>query len=77
MIYLEFEEAIAYYVLGCLVIFFSAWLFSKYKTKKSKYTREFRLVKCDICMFVYSSMFIEKMTTCPRCGSYNEKEEIT
>jgi rubrerythrin len=73
MINITFEQAAAYYVLFFVTLFVGVEIFSKAKKDVSEY-KEIKLWQCSICTFVYSSIFEEKMTVCPRCGSYNKKE---
>lgn len=73
MIYITFEQAAAYYVLFFVTVFVGAGIFSKLRENSSEH-KEIKLWQCSICTFVYSSIFEEKMTVCPRCGSYNKKE---
>lgn len=75
MISLEFEQAVGYYVLFFIVLFVGGWTFSLFRDKKSNYTKEFKLWQCSICTFVYSTVFAQDITTCPRCGSYNKKSD--
>jgi len=73
MISITFEQAAAYYVLFFVTLFLGAAVFSRTKKDTFEY-KEIKLWQCSICTFVYSSVFEEKMTVCPRCGSYNKKE---
>jgi hypothetical protein len=75
MIKLSFDQAVAFYVLFFVVVFIGGWAFTFFKQSQRWYPKEFKLWQCIICGFVYSSVFDLNMTVCPRCGSYNKKEE--
>ncbi|MFH1459295.1 MAG: hypothetical protein ABIG64_02820 [Candidatus Omnitrophota bacterium] len=76
MINLEIAQAIAFYLLFFIVFFLGGYSFFYLKRTQDKlHCKEYKLWKCSICTFVYSSVFASKMTVCPRCGSYNKKEE--
>jgi len=73
MIELEFEQAVAIYVLFFLVTFLGGWTFSLYNQRKLNYMKELKIWQCSICTYLYSTVFEQNLTICPRCGSYNEK----
>ncbi|RKY36250.1 MAG: hypothetical protein DRP78_04140 [Candidatus Omnitrophota bacterium] len=76
MIKLKFVNAVAWYILLFIMFFFALYIFPLFKKKKdSSYKQEFKLCQCPICTFIYSSVFKQQLTVCPRCGSYNQKED--
>ncbi|MFH2138956.1 MAG: hypothetical protein ABII88_10695 [Candidatus Omnitrophota bacterium] len=76
MINLELSQVVAVYVLLFIMGFLGAWTFSFLKNKVSRDIIQYKLCQCAICTFVYSTVMDMEMTICPRCGSYNKKEEV-
>ena len=74
MIYLSIDQAAALYVLLFVIIFVGGYAFSLFRKYRVWNLKEYKLWHCTICAFVYSSIFDQDMTVCPRCGSYNKKE---
>jgi len=74
MINLSFAQAIAVYVLFFIVIFIGGLSFAFLCKNKQWYPKEFKLWQCSICNFVYSCVFDDNITVCPRCGSFNKQE---
>ncbi len=75
MIELEFETAIFLYLLitvfGCI----GMWLvFSRTKIPPH-HTMELESIwQCAICTYIYVDSKHKKLSICPRCGSYNDRE---
>jgi rubredoxin len=74
MINLSFAQAVAAYVLLFIIIFIGGLAFAFFQKYKQWYPKEFRLWQCTICGFVYSWLFDDNITVCPRCGSFNKKD---
>ncbi|MFH1062725.1 MAG: hypothetical protein V1747_07585 [Candidatus Omnitrophota bacterium] len=74
MINLSFDQAVAFYVLFFIIIFIGSCAFAFARKYKQWYPKEFTLWQCLICGFVYSRVFDDKITVCPRCGSFNKKD---
>ncbi len=76
MIRLEFEIAIFIYLLISIFGFLSFWLvFSKIKVPTKRSAQLESIWQCSICTYVYIDSKHKRLSVCPRCGSYNEKEE--
>ncbi len=74
MINLSFDIAVAFYVLFFIIIFIGSCAFAFFRKYKQWHPKEFTLWHCSICGFVYSCVFDNNITVCPRCGSYNKKD---
>jgi len=75
MIKIEFSLAVALYLVltTCLVLFIG--IFKNRKDPKQFFSEKNFLWQCSICTYVYVNSRHTNMSQCPRCGSYNEKEE--
>lgn len=74
MINLDFSLAIALYTVFVLVAVLSVWMFNK-KEKKKDQTLDPRFIWfCSVCTYTYINTKQDKISTCPRCGSYNRKD---
>ncbi|MGE5197020.1 MAG: hypothetical protein ACM3IL_00740 [Deltaproteobacteria bacterium] len=73
MINLDFSAAVAVYVLLFLAIVFLIWMFTK-KQKDKDLSLDPRFIWfCSVCTYTYVNTKEEKISICPRCGSYNKK----
>jgi len=74
MISIDFSTAISLY----LFIFISAvlliWLLTKMQKDKNLSLDPKFIWFCSICTYTYINTKEEAISTCPRCGSYNKKE---
>jgi len=75
MIKLEFEVAIFLYLLFSIFGFLAIWLlFSKIKVS-AKHSAQLESVwQCSICTYIYVDSKHKKLSVCPRCKSFNERE---
>ena len=75
MIKLQFEIAIFLYLLISIFGFLTAWLiFSKMKVPMKGRAQFESIWQCSICTYIYVDSKNKKLSTCPRCASYNERE---
>ena len=75
MIKLEFETAIFLYLLFSIFGFLAIWLvFSKIKTPTEHSTQLESIWQCFICTYIYVDSKHKKLSVCPRCKSFNERE---
>ncbi|MBL7130179.1 MAG: hypothetical protein ISS45_02035 [Candidatus Omnitrophica bacterium] len=75
MIKLEFEMAIFLYLLISVFGFLAVWLaFSKIKVSPKSDTGFESIWQCSICTYIYVDSKHKKLSICPRCNSYNERE---
>jgi hypothetical protein len=75
MIELEFETAIFLYLLISIFGILFIWLlFSKIKVKRLKASESDSIWQCAICTYNYVDSKHKKLSVCPRCGSYNDRE---
>ncbi len=73
MINIDFSLAISLYILLILGILLVFWIFSR-KQRYRELSLDPRFIWfCSICTYTYINTRDEKITTCPRCGSYNKK----
>lgn len=75
MIKIEFSLAIALYLIltTCVVLLF---LILKNRREPKQFSSEKRFLwQCSICTYVYVDTRHNTISQCPRCGSYNKKEE--
>ena len=76
MIKMEFSLAVAVYLILTVCLSLILWMyFEKKKTLKSIYSEKRFFWQCDICTYVYVDSMHNILSQCPRCGSYNKKEE--
>ncbi len=75
MLKIEFSTAIALYLIltTCLVLL--VLVFENKKEPKQFSSEKNFLWQCSICTYVYIDSRHVNISQCPRCGSYNKKEE--
>ena len=75
MIKIEFSLAVALYLVltTCLVLLII--IFKNRKDPKQFFSEKNFLWQCSICTYVYVDSRHTSISQCPRCGSYNKKEE--
>jgi hypothetical protein len=75
MIKIEFSLAVALYLIltTCLVLLI--FVFKNKKDPKQFSSEKNFLWQCSICTYVYVDSRHVNISQCPRCGSYNKKEE--
>jgi len=75
MIRLEFEIAIFLYLLLYIFGFLTIWLvFSKIKISPPAERQLESIWQCSICTYIYVDSKQKKLSICPRCGSYSQRE---
>ncbi len=73
MISLDFSLAIALYTLLFLSITLLFWLFAR-KQKDKDLSLDPRFIWfCSVCTYTFVNTKEDKISICPRCGSYNKK----
>jgi len=73
MINIDFSLAVSLYMLFFLIAFLAVWLISK-KQKDKDLSLESRFIWfCSICTYTYINTREDTISVCPRCGSYNKK----
>jgi len=76
MIKIEFSLAIGLYLILTVCIIFVVWLiFEKKKVFKPFSSQKRFFWQCSICTYVYVDTKHSIISLCPRCGSYNKKDE--
>lgn len=76
MIKIEFSTAVALYLFLTVFIVFVIWLFfENRKIAKPLYSDNRFFWQCNICTYVYVDTMHNTISQCPRCGSYNNKED--
>ena len=77
MIKIEFSLAIALYLILTVCSILILWMYLERKRVLESFSSEKRFFwQCDICTYVYVDSKNNIISQCPRCGSYNKKEEI-
>ncbi|MCX5693199.1 MAG: hypothetical protein NTX47_05920 [Candidatus Omnitrophica bacterium] len=75
MIKIEFSLAVALYLILTTCLIFLILIFKNRKEPKQFSSEKNFLWQCSICTYVYVDSRHTNMSQCPRCGSYNKKEE--
>lgn len=73
MINLDFSIGVSFYVLLSLSAIFMAWLFAKKQKDKDLSLDQRFIWFCSVCTYTYVNTKEDKISVCPRCGSYNKK----
>ncbi len=74
MIKIDFSIFICYYLSITIVIFIFFFLSGKKTITMSKSINKDQIWQCSICMYVYFESKASKISTCPFCGSFNQKQ---
>jgi len=75
MISLDFSLAIALYTFIFLVAVLLFWLFSRRQKEKDLSLDPRFIWFCSVCTYTFVNTKEDKISVCPRCGSYNRKAE--
>ncbi|MFA4991827.1 MAG: hypothetical protein WC569_04520 [Candidatus Omnitrophota bacterium] len=77
MIRVEFSMLVAFYLIVTVFLVMVAWaLFEKKRVLKPlAFSKDSFFWQCNICAYVYVDSVHDKISQCPRCGSYNNREE--
>ena len=73
MINLDFSLAISIYIFIFVDIALVFWLFDKQQKDKELFLDHKFIWHCSVCTYTYINTKEEKISACPRCGSYNKK----
>lgn len=74
MIKLSINTAVLIYILVNVILLLFWWVYVELKKSYNiSFAFKGSLWECNICTYLYSSNAREGITTCPRCGSYNER----
>ena len=76
MIEVEFSLAVAVYLVLTIVFILALWMLSERRKRPGLFLSEEAFFwQCNICTHVYVDSKHSAISKCPRCGSYNKKEE--
>ncbi len=76
MIPIEFSMAVAFYVGMATLGILSFWFLSTRKQAVNlSVNQQQEIWQCPICVCLYADEINRELSVCPRCGSYNRKEE--
>jgi len=77
MIRVEFSLAVALYIILILCLFFVLWiLIDRKRDSTGLFSSEKDFFwQCTTCTYVYVDSMHDTISKCPRCNSYNKKEE--
>jgi hypothetical protein len=74
MISIDFATGVAIYLFILISVVLLAWLLAK-KGKDKNLSPDPKFIWfCSICTYTYINTREERISICPRCGSYNKKE---
>ena len=74
MISIDFSIAISLYLFILISAVLLVWLLAKMQKDKNLSLDPKFIWFCSICTYTYINTKEEAISTCPRCGSYNKKE---
>ncbi len=74
MIKIDFYNFICYYLTTTIIIFLFFLLSDRRMAPKLKSVSKDQIWQCPICMYVYFESKAPKISSCPFCGSFNEKK---
>lgn len=78
MIPVELSTAVAFYAGVTTVGVLLLWFLSLAKEKRlflSPGNKRYEIWQCRICVYVYQEDPDQRLSMCPRCGTYNSKTE--
>ncbi|MDP8258985.1 MAG: hypothetical protein P9L90_06160 [Candidatus Aadella gelida] len=76
MIKVDISMALFLYLLATAVFMLVIWSFFDFGTKlKTFSSEEAHIWHCTICSYTYIDSKNEEISTCPRCGSYNQRKQ--
>lgn len=76
MIEVEFSLAVAAYLVLTIFFILALWMLSERRKIPGEFLSEEAFFwQCKICTYVYVDSKHSAISKCPRCGSYNKKEE--
>jgi rRNA maturation endonuclease Nob1 len=75
VIKIEFSLAVALYLILTTCFVLMILIFKNRKDPKQFSSEKFFLLQCSICTYIYVDSRHANISQCPRCGSYNKKEE--
>ena len=74
MIKLDISVALFLYLSFSAILILILWSFVDFGTKLKTYSSDEKYIwHCSICSYNYIDSRHDDMSTCPRCGSYNER----
>ncbi|RLB76781.1 MAG: hypothetical protein DRH15_12150 [Deltaproteobacteria bacterium] len=77
MIKVDISVVLTFYLAFTLISILFLWLNTEYvnKGKSKRIETERYFWVCSICTYTYVDSKHKDISICPRCGSYNKKEE--
>jgi hypothetical protein len=76
MIKVDLSTALFLYLLFTAVAILIMWSFFNFGTKLKTFGSEEKYIwHCSICAHTYVDSKHENISPCPRCGSYNQRED--
>lgn len=76
MIKVDISTGLFIYLLATAVFILVIWSFFDFGTKlKTFSSEEEHIWHCTICSYTYIDSKNEEISTCPRCGSYNQRRK--
>ena len=75
MISIDFSIAISLYLFVLISTVLLVWLLTKMQKDKNLSLDPKFIWFCSVCTYTYINTKEEAISICPRCGSYNKKEQ--
>lgn len=77
MIEVSISVILSVYIAIIVTAILFLWFYNEYKTKSisMKLESEKFFWSCSICTYTYVDSRHKDISICPRCGSYNKKED--
>ena len=75
MIKIDISTAIAAYLVFSVIVVLVIWMTYEHSWKIKKYSSDKQVIwQCVICFYTYVDSTHQTYSTCPQCGSYNERK---
>ncbi|OGX45176.1 MAG: hypothetical protein A3G38_04710 [Omnitrophica WOR_2 bacterium RIFCSPLOWO2_12_FULL_51_8] len=74
MISIDFSLTVALFTAVSLGALLVIWVFSRKQKDKELSLNPAFIWFCSVCTYNYVNTKEDKISVCPRCGSYNKKE---
>ncbi len=76
MFKIDFSAYICYYLYIILIGLFYLWYRSKKPGIKQDLVSGSQIWQCSTCLYVYFGSKNLKISTCPMCGSFNQRGQL-
>ncbi len=73
MFKIDFSVSICYYLFVSMLLFFLVWFNEKKTAYRRRVVSNSQIWQCYTCTYVYFESKNSRISTCPQCGSFNER----